>query len=452
MDNLTKPREQWGSRVGFLLAAVGSAVGLGNIWRFPSRVGAYGGAAYLFIYILIVALIGVTVMLAELTIGRKTQLNPVGAFRALSKKWAVVGYLGVIAGFVILSFYSVVGGWTIGYIVRSLTGAFAGDGVEMFMGLITNPIEPLIWHLVFMACTVGIVFFGVRSGIEKISKILMPALFIMLVLIIIRSLTLPGAGAGVAYYLRPDFSKVTLKTVVSAVGQAFFSLSLGMGAMITYGSYLKKDEDLIKSAAIIPALDTFIAFIAGLAILPAVFALGANPGEGAGLAFITLPGVFNAMPLGGFFGFLFFVLLFFAALTSAISLLEVVTAYTIDQWKWSRQKTTIVMGGVMFFIGVLCSLSYADGFGWLTFRLFGMELPLFDWLADWLGDLLLIVGALLTCIFIGWVWTVKSAAKEITHDGQKPFMLLGFWGFLIKFVCPLALVIVLLNFLKIIQF
>ena len=452
MDNLTKPREQWGSRVGFLLAAVGSAVGLGNIWRFPSRVGAYGGAAYLFIYILIVALIGVTVMLAELTIGRKTQLNPVGAFRALSKKWAVVGYLGVIAGFVILSFYSVVGGWTIGYIVRSLTGAFAGDGVEMFMGLITNPIEPLIWHLVFMACTVGIVFFGVRSGIEKISKILMPALFIMLVLIIIRSLTLPGAGAGVAYYLRPDFSKVTLKTVVSAVGQAFFSLSLGMGAMITYGSYLKKDEDLIKSAAIIPALDTFIAFIAGLAILPAVFALGANPGEGAGLAFITLPGVFNAMPLGGFFGFLFFVLLFFAALTSAISLLEVVTAYTIDQWKWSRQKTTIVMGGVMFFIGVLCSLSYADGFGWLTFRLFGMELNLFNWLADWLGDLLLIVGALLTCIFIGWVWTVKSAAKEITHDGQKPFMLLGFWGFLIKFVCPLALVIVLLNFLKIIQF
>lgn len=452
MDNLTKPREQWGSRIGFLLAAVGSAVGLGNIWRFPNRVGANGGAAYLFIYIIIVALIGITVMLAELTIGRKTQLNPVGAFKALSKKWAFVGYLGVIAGFVILSFYSVVGGWTIGYIIRSLTGAFAGNGRDMFFGLITNPIEPLVWHLVFMACTVAICYFGVQGGIEKISKILMPTLFAILLLIIIRSLTLAGAGAGVAYYLKPDFSKVTLATVVSAVGQAFFSLSLGMGAMITYGSYVKKDEDLIKSAAIIPALDTFIAFIAGLAILPAVFALGADPGEGAGLAFITLPGVFNAMPLGGFFGFLFFVLLFFAALTSAISLLEVVSAYVIDQWKWSRQKTTITMGGIMFLIGVLCSLSYAEGFGWLTFNLFGMELSFFDWLADWLGDLLLIVGALLTCIFVGWVWTVKNAAKEITQDGKKKFMLLGFWSFFIKYICPLALVVVLLNFLKIIQF
>ncbi len=443
MDNKIKPREQWGSKIGFTLAAVGSAVGLGNIWRFPTRVGDNGGAAYLFVYLIIIALIGVTVMLAELTIGRKTQLNPVGAFRALSKKWTFVGAMGVLAGFVILSFYSVVGGWTIGYIVRSLTGQFSGDTTELFLGLITNPGEPLLWHAVFMALTIGIVFFGIKGGIEKASKILMPALFIMLILVIIRSLTLEGAGAGLSFYLKPDFSEITLSTVVAAIGQAFFSLSLGMGAMITYGSYLNKEENLIKSAAIIPALDTFIAFIAGLAILPAVFAMGVAPNEGAGLAFMTLPGVFAQMPLGGFFGFLFFVLLFFAALTSAISLLEVVVSFVVDQLKWTRAKATTIMGAIIFVLGAFCSLSYADAKIADVFIWAGE--PLFD-LMDKLGEYLLVIGALLTSIFVGWAWKTENALQEITNGGKFKFGLAKVWSVLIKYVVPVILVIVFFTY------
>jgi NSS family neurotransmitter:Na+ symporter len=350
-------REQWGTRVGFIFAAVGSAVGLGNLWRFPHLTGSNGGAAFLIIYLIIIALIGITIMLSELAIGRATQLNAVGAFKKLSKKWTFVGVMGVIAGFVILSYYSVIGGWSIGYMVRSLTGVFSGDTAELFGSFVSNTWEPLIWHAVFMGLTIGIVYNGIKGGIERASKIMIPALFIMLIIIIVRSLTLPGAAEGVAFYLKPDFSKVTGGTIMAALGQAFFSLSLGMGCMVTYGSYLSKKENLVSSSAIIPISDTLAAFLAGLAILPAVFAFGFDPSSGPGLMFITLPAVFAQMPLGTFFGFLFFVLVTIAALTSAISLLEVCSAYVIDEWKWSRKKTTLIMGLVIFLLGIPSSLS-----------------------------------------------------------------------------------------------
>ncbi len=439
-------REQWGTRVGFIFAAVGSAVGLGNLWRFPHLTGSNGGAAFLIIYLIIIALIGITIMLSELAIGRATQLNAVGAFKKLSKKWTFVGVMGVIAGFVILSYYSVIGGWSIGYMVRSLTGVFSGDTAELFGSFVSNTWEPLIWHAVFMGLTIGIVYNGIKGGIERASKIMIPALFIMLIIIIVRSLTLPGAAEGVAFYLKPDFSKVTGGTIMAALGQAFFSLSLGMGCMVTYGSYLSKKENLVSSSAIIPISDTLAAFLAGLAILPAVFAFGFDPSSGPGLMFITLPAVFAQMPLGTFFGFLFFVLVTIAALTSAISLLEVCSAYVIDEWKWSRKKTTLLMGLVIFLLGIPSSLSQ----GAVNINLFGMDfLSFMDYISN---NVLLTLGGMFICIFVGWIWGVNNAKKEITNDGTIKFGLFGVWSILVKFVAPIAIFILFLNSIGVFSF
>ncbi|SCX75552.1 sodium-dependent transporter [Alkaliphilus peptidifermentans] len=441
-DNQIQQRDQWGSKIGFILAAAGSAVGLGNIWRFPFMAGANGGGAFVFLYFAILVLVGFTLMMAELTLGRHTQLSPVGAYRKLKEKWAWVGGLGVIAGFLILSFYSVIGGWVIKYIVQALTGAFTIADPEVlggiFGGFITNPTEPLIYHAIFMILTLGIVIGGVKGGIEKYSKILMPALFVMMILIMFRSLTLPGAFEGVKFLLVPDFSKITGGVVLSALGQVFFSLSLGMGTMITYGSYLNKEENLIDSSLQIPLLDTAIALIAGLAILPAVFAFGFDPEGGAGLLFITLPAVFSQMPLGSLFGVLFFVLVLFAALTSSISLLEVVVAYVVDEKKWNRKKASIVFGGLIFLMGIPSSL----GIGvWEKVTIIpGLDiLDSVDFVAS---NILLPLGGLLLCIFIGWVWGLDNAYKEVTNDGKISFPMMKVWGFLVKWVAPIAIAIV----------
>ena len=444
-NNEVKPRDQWGSKIGFILAASGSAVGLGNLWKFPFMAGQNGGGAFVLIYFAILFIVGFTLMLAELTIGRKTQLSPVGAYRALDKRFTWVGAIGVLAGFLILSFYSVVGGWVIRYIVKAVTGAFTIADPEvlggLFVNFITNPVEPIIYHLIFMILTLGIVIGGISGGIEKYSKILMPSLFVMMILIMIRSLTLPNAMEGVKFLLVPDFSKITGDVVLAALGQVFFSLSLGMGAMITYGSYLSKDEDLISSSVQIPLIDTAIALIAGLAILPAVFSFGFDPEGGPGLLFITLPAVFSQMPLGSVFGVIFFTLVLFAALTSSISLLEVVVSYVVDEWKWNRKMASIVLGGIIFLMGVPSSL----GMGvWSNIRIV-MGRDIFDSVDFIASNVFLPLGGLMLCIFIGWFWGIDKALAEITNNGKLNFALAGAWSFLIKFVAPIAILVVFIQ-------
>lgn len=444
-NNEVKPREQWGSKIGFILAASGSAVGLGNLWRFPFMAGQNGGGAFVLIYFAILIIVGFTLMLAELTIGRKTQLSPVGAYRSLDKRFTWVGAIGVLAGFLILSFYSVVGGWVIRYIVKAVTGAFTISDPEilggLFVNFITSPAEPLLYHLIFMVLTLGIVIGGISGGIEKYSKILMPSLFIMMILIMIRSLTLPNAMEGVKFLLVPDFSKIDGGVILAALGQVFFSLSLGMGAMITYGSYLSKDEDLISSSIQIPIIDTAIALIAGLAILPAVFSFGFDPQGGPGLLFITLPAVFSQMPLGSVFGVIFFTLVLFAALTSSISLLEVTVSYVVDEWKWSRKMASIILGGIIFLMGIPSSL----GMGvWSNITII-MGKDIFDSVDFLASNVFLPLGGMMLCIFIGWFWGIDKALAEITNNGKLNFALAGAWSFLIKFVAPVAILIVFIQ-------
>lgn len=433
-------REQWGSRLGFILAAAGSAIGLGNIWRFPYVTGTNGGAAFLIIYLAAIVLIGYPMMVTEVGIGRKTQRNPVGAFKTLAPDtpWWLVGALGVLSGFVILSYYSVVAGWSVAYVFKSLAGFSAEmEFADLFIGHITQVGEPIIWHAIFMALCVGIIAAGVVNGIQRWVKLLMPVLAVLLVVVAIRSLTLPGAGAGVAFYLRPDFSAVTGATFLAAIGQSFFTLSLGMGAMITYGSYLKREDTVPGNSAYVVAADTGIAIIAGFAIFPAVFALGLEPGAGAGLTFITLPAVFAEIPAGSFFAFLFFLLLSIAALTSAISLMEVVVAWITDEKGMARRKASVLVGLVCFIVGIPTVLGYSV-LGDFSFLGFDM-LDTYDWIAN---ALMLPIGGLLTAIFAGYVWTSRKAQEDFNTPPSR--LVLGNWyGVLIKYVVPVGIVIVL---------
>ncbi|ABW20130.1 sodium-dependent transporter [Alkaliphilus oremlandii] len=443
--NENKQRDQWGSKLGFIMAAAGSAVGLGNLWKFPYLAGSNGGGAFVFVYLVLILLVGFTMMLAEIVIGRNTQLSSVGAYKKLNAKWGWLGGLGVLAGFLILSFYSVVGGWTISYIVKAITGAFNTADLDllggMFGGLIAGTLEPLVYHGIFMIITLLIVVGGVSGGIEKSTKIMMPALFVMMIMVMIRSLTLPGAMEGVKFFLVPDFSKLTPSVLLAALGQVFFSLSLGMGCMITYGSYLGKDEDIVQSSMIIPALDTCIALLAGFTILPAVFAFGFDPSAGPGLLFVTLPAVFSKMPLGTLFAVVFFVLVLFAALTSSISLLEVTVSYMVDEFKWDRKKATYIMSGIIFIVGVAASLSMGP---WSHIELIGGR-NIFDTLGFIAENILLPLGGMLMCIFIGWVWGLENAIKEASNEGKLAFKLAPVWGFLVKYIAPLAVLIVFLQ-------
>lgn len=435
--NNPENRGQWSSKLGFILAAAGSAVGLGNLWKFPYLVGKNGGAAFLLVYILIVIGLGFTLMLGELVLGRKTQLNPLGAYRSINKKWGFAGGLGIVTSFIILSYYSVIGGWILAYIIRSLTGAFSGDTVAIFEELIAGVQEPLFMHFLFLFATVLIVYAGVSGGIEKYSKILMPTLFGFLIILSIRGITLPGASKGLEFYLKPDFTQLTTTAILAALGQVFFSLSLGMGAMITYGSYLPKDTNLPKSSVIIPLIDSFIAFLSGLVVLPAVFALGFEAGEGPGLMFITLPAVFAKMPFGIFFGSIFFILVLFAALTSSISLLEVCVSYVVDELKIRRRYACIILGILLFLVGVPSSLSLGLLKG---VKIFGMVF--FD-LADFIASTILMpIGGLLLCIFIGWIWGSKKALKEVTNNGEIKFAASSLWEIAIKYVVPIIIIIV----------
>ncbi|AUG54113.1 sodium-dependent transporter [Thalassospira marina] len=437
-------REHWGSRLGFILAAAGSAVGLGNIWKFPYMAGVNGGGAFLLIYLALVFTIGLSVMLAEMVIGRMAEKNAIGAFKKLKGgAWPLVGLCGVAAAFMILSFYSVVAGWTIAYMVKAVTGDISSSDPAVlgaaFGGFISGNVSPLVYHAIFMALTVFVVLSGIGSGIERASKILMPALFVLLLILIIRAVTLPGAGEGLAFLLQPDFSKVSWSTVSDALSQAFFSLSLGMGAMITYGSYLSKKENIAGAAGWVTLLDTAVAVLAGLLVLPAVFAFGFDPAAGPGLTFITLPAVFAQMPFGEFFAFLFFLLLAIAALTSSVSILEVVVAYFVDDRGISRKVASVVMGAIIFVLGIPSSLSMgimADT------KFFGMTF--FD-LMDFLSSkLLLPIGGLFISLFVGWVVWGAAKADIAAHNGQIPVWI-NAWGILVKFIAPAAIAFILIQ-------
>ena len=445
MNDFEKSRGFWGSRAGFVIAAAGSAIGLGNIWKFPYITGQHGGGAFVIVYLICIVLIGIPIMLAEFTIGRKTHKNPVGAYKNIHPAglWFLVGGMGVLAGFMILSFYSVVAGWTIAYVFKStfmLVPQFetAADAGKYFGNFASNPFQALIFHTIFMILCILIVIKGVRSGIEKSCDILMPTLLFILVLLVIRSLTLKGAWAGVVFYLKPEFSKLTAQGVLVALGHAFFSLSLGMGAMITYGSYLSKKENLASSALIVGALDTVIALLAGLMIFPAVFAMGLEPSAGPGLVFHVLPAVFSKMPFGNIVSIAFFTLLAIAALTSGISLLEVVVAYFIDEIRWSRKKAVLIVGSVIFILGIPSALSFG-AFG--EYKLFGMNF--FDIVDHIASNYLLPLGGLLICVFVAWVWGPKPALEEI-HIGEHKFPFAGGWVFLVKYISPVAVGIILI--------
>ena len=444
-------RDTWGSKLAFVLAAAGSAIGLGNIWGFPTVAGQNGGAAFLVIYLLAVAFIGAPVMLAELIIGRKTQRNPVGAFKALApdSAWVMVGGLGVLTGIVILSFYSVIAGWTLAYVLKAITGTFTADAdtATIFSHVAGDALPAIGWHLVFMVITVSVVIGGVRKGIERWTKILMPALFVILVLLVIRAVTLPGAGVGLDFYLKPDFSALSVEVVLAAIGQAFFSLSLGMGAMITYGSYISRKDDLVSSAAWVTGFDTLIAIMAGLIIFPTLFSAGLEPGTGGpGMVFVVLTSLLGSIPpepIGGvIFGTLFFTLLAIAALTSSMSLLEVASAWLIDERKISRKRAAITIGAAAFVLGIPSAL--ANGaVDWLS-TLPGVGLDFLSFLFTIFGQYSLVVGALLISVFIAWVWGVKAAGEEVrVNDGRFP---LGrTWSVLIRYVAPLAIAAILIQ-------
>lgn len=452
MDPTTgQPRDTWGSKLAFILAAAGSAIGLGNIWGFPTVAGQNGGAAFLLLYLVAVAFVGAPVMLAELVVGRRTGRNPVGAFKALApgSAWVVVGGIGVLTGLAILSFYSVIAGWTLAYIAKTAVGTFGpgADTARIFTEVAAGPAQAIGWHLVFMALTIYVVLGGVRDGIERWTKVLMPLLFVLLVLLAVRAVTLSGAGAGLEFYFKPDFSKVNGGVVLAAIGQAFFSLSLGMGAMITYGSYVSKKDDLVSSAAWVTGFDTAIAILAGLIIFPTLFHAGLEPGEGGpGMVFVVLTSLLSSIPpapLGGIiFGTGFFVLLAIAALTSSVSLLEVVTSWAVDERGWSRRKAAVTLGAAAFLLGIPSALA-SGAVGWLS-ALPGVGTDFLSFLFTIFGQYSLVVGALLISLFVGWVWGVRAAGEEVrANDGKFPLGAL--WSFLIRFVCPIAIIAILVN-------
>ncbi len=444
MDTETNnKRGLWGSRMGFVLAASGSAIGLGNVWKFPYIVGENGGGAFVLIYLVCIFVVGLPIMLAEFTLGRKTNLNPVGAFKALQPNtpWVGVGYMGVIAGFLILSFYGVVGGWTLAYIVKSFSQSVLNfqspkDAGLFFNQFIANPKEVLFYHALFMSLCLGIVIKGVHGGIEKACSILMPTMFVILLILMVRSLTLPGAMAGVEFYLYPDFSKITPSVILTALGHAFFSLSLGMGAMLTYGSYLPEKENLTSATVYVVLFDTLIALLVGMVIFPAVFAMGLEPAEGPGLVFSVLPAVFSGMPFGNVVSIIFFVLLAIAAITSGISLLEVVVSYFIDQVGWTRKKAVLIVGAIIFALGVPSGLS----FGVMSDVKF-MDKTFFDIVDNIASNYLLPLGGMLTAVFVGWKWGIAKAQQEIEKHETR-FHWARQWGFLIRYITPVAVAVV----------
>ncbi len=440
---MSEKRSSFSGKLGFVLATAGSAVGLGNIWRFPYLAAQYGGGIFLLVYLVLALTFGFALMCAEIAIGRKTGLSAIGAYKKLNKKFSFVGILASIVPIIILPYYSVIGGWIIKYLTVFVSGNMAKAATDGFFdSFITAPSEPIGWFLIYLALTALVVLFGVEKGIEKVSKIMMPVLVVLTVFIAIYSLFMPGAIDGLIYYIKPDFSKFSSTTVLAAMGQLFYSMSLAMGIMITYGSYMKKDVSLEGSVKQIELFDTGIAFFAGLMVIPAVFAFSGGDetalGKGPGLMFVTLPKVFQSMTGGSVIGTVFFILVLFAALTSSISLMETVVSIFIDKFGWSRKPTCI---GV--FLGcIVMGLPSCLGYGTLAdIKVLGMAfLDFFDFISN---SVLMPIVALLTCILVGYVIKPKTLIEEIERGGK--FKRKTLFTVVIKYIAPVCIVLILIS-------
>ncbi|MCH7573460.1 MAG: sodium-dependent transporter [Planctomycetes bacterium] len=456
---MAEQRAHWGSRMGFILAAAGSAIGLGNIWKFPYITGENGGGLFVLIYLVCIVLIGLPIMMAEIFIGRTAQNSPVGAFRQLSRPkspWLGVGWLGVATAFVILSYYSVVAGWALHYVFLSLKGGFAGMSADevgnLFGEVFADKEINLFWHILFMFITMGIVIGGVQKGVERWSLILMPLLFIMMLALLVQAMRMDGFSKAVTFIFAPNTENFRWgPSTLEALGHAFFTLSLGMGAMITYGSYLKTNDDLVTTSITVTVLDTVIALMACLVLFPIIFTYGMEPGQGAGLVFVSLPIAFGQMTGGVFWAGLFFGLLTFAALTSAISLLEVAVSYFIDERKWKRSNATMFCGFTILLMGIPSALSggtalFGAKFVSLTENVFGEGngrnwFDTFDYLAS---NWMLPIGGLGIALFVAW--RVGSSARERGFKAGTKFGKL-YWGwiFLLRYIVPVGIIAVILN-------
>jgi len=442
----THTHGQWTSRMGFVLAATGSAVGLGNIWKFPYMIGQSGGAAFVLVYLLCIALIGLPILVAEWMIGRRGQKNPISTMGELAKKngrsgaWALIGFTGVLGAFLILSFYSVIGGWALSYTGDAITGGFTGMDKDVvgnaFTGFLANAGSLLTWHTVFMALTVGVVAMGVAGGLERASKLLMPSLGVLLFILVGYGMTTGGFGQAMAYLFNPDWSKLTGDVVLAALGHAFFTLSLGMGIMMAYGSYLGEDVDLLRTARTVVIMDTVIAIAAGLAIFPIVFANGLDPAAGPGLIFVTLPIAFGNITGGVILGTLFFVLLTFAALTSAISLLEPVVELVEERTPLSRAGATFVAGIATWALGIAALLSFNH---WSDVTIIGLNI--FDLLDQLTSKFMLPLTGLGAILFAAWCLDRDSVRKELGL-GELGFSV---WNVVARFVAPVGVLIVFVS-------
>ncbi len=472
-------RDSFTSRFGIVCAAAGSAIGLGNIWRFPYVVGESGGGAFLLIYLAFVLLLGIPVMLSEFVIGRKAKRNAYGAFKKIAPgtRWPLVGVIGIVAAFVILAFYSTIAGWTLHYVYLSVINAFkdasALEVTRIFAAFQTSGAMPLFWQMIFIMLTAVIILSGVRKGIEKYSKILMPFLVLLLVSLSVRAITLPGSMGGLDFLFNPDFSKINASVVLGALGQAFFSLSIGMGALITYSSYFPDKTNLSATAFQVSIADVIIAILAGVAIFPAMFALGMQPEEGGpGLIFMVLPNVFQHMPGGFFVSIAFFVLLAIAALTSSISIMEVVVAFLSEELQIKRKSATLITVIASAFVGMFCTLS------WSTFKGVGIgERNIFDLLDFTASNVLLPLGGLLIVVFVGWYMKQQAVRDELTNMGVLKLVvfMIGWYTkdvrtdedyatfrafkirvysvfmFIVRFIAPIAIAIIFLNAIGIIR-
>lgn len=436
-------RDHFGSSFGILVAMAGSAVGLGNLWRFPYLVGTNGGAAFIILYLVLVFVLCLPLLYCEFVVGRRTQSNLVTAFSRYSpgSNWSIVGILGLLGAFFILSFYPVVGGWSIDYIVRAIGFEFKDMAAappaafeNMFQQTMTFSSRSLLFHFLYIVLAGLIVLAGIRDGIERYTKWMMPLLFVMVVIIAVRSLFLPGAQAGLDFLFKPNFSQITGQTFLNALGQAFFSLSIGCGSILTYASYVKRSENIIKLSSMTALTDTMFAIIAGTAIMPAVFAYGLSPGEGPGLLFAVLPRIFAEMPMGSWIAILFFFILFIAAITSSISLLEVLVSVVIEKLHWSRKKAVVLMTVLCWIVGIFSV--------WST--------EIFDFFNNFSSNLILPLGGLLLVIYVGWIADFRIFEDEITNEGRLHFnrYYLRWVRFVIRYLAPLIIFVILLASLQ----
>ena len=440
---INEKRSSFTGKLGFVLAAAGSAVGLGNIWRFPYLAAKYGGGIFLLVYILLAITFGFALMVGEIALGRKTGLSAIGAFKSLDKRFSFIGWLAALIPVIILPYYSVIGGWVTKYLATFVMGNTSAAAADSFFGgFISATGEPVFWFAVFLGITAIVVLLGVEKGVEKVSKIMMPVLVVLSIFITIYSMTLPGAMDGVIYYIKPDFTKFSITTVLAAMGQLFYSMSLAMGIMITYGSYMKKDVNLESSVTQIEIFDTGIAFLAGLMIIPAVFAFsGGTPealGKGPSLMFVTLPKVFDSMAGGTIIGVLFFLLVLFAALTSSISLMETVVSIVCDKAKINRTWSCLIVLAVSVILGLMSCFGYSI---WSAVTVIGMQfLDFFDFISN---SVLMPIVALFTCIFIGYVIKPAAIAEEVEISGK--FKRKGLFTFVIKYLAPICIVLILIS-------